>query len=84
MELKLPKTPQNLKATNVTDKSVTLSWEYDGEESLTLYTNDEGKPSENSPKTVGDLMPNTEYTFKIETDTSKLSDSIKVKTLPKE
>ena len=68
----------------MTHDSVTLSWDYDGDESLTLYTDGVGKPSENSQNTVLELTPDTEYEFKIETDTSKLSDSIKVRTLPKQ
>lgn len=61
-----------------------LSWDYEGDESLTLYTDGEGKPSENLPTSVLGLTPDTEYEFKIETDKSKLSDSIKVRTLTKE
>lgn len=68
----------------MTHDSVTLSWDYDGDESLTLYTDGVGKPSENSQNSVLELTPDTEYEFKIETDKSKLSESIKVRTLPKE
>ena len=83
-EKKHPKTPQNLNSTQVTEDSVTLSWDYDGDESLTLYQDGVAISTENSPVVVGGLIPETKYTFKIETDESKLSDTTEVTTLPKE
>ena len=67
----------------MTDTTVTLTWDYDGEELLELTMN--GKPVEdlNNPMVITGLTPKTKYDFVLSTQTSNLSVKLSVTTLDK-